>query len=228
MDLFGQLLFDAIDRASSRSPMDADLARQRIEEFLSSDGASTEEEARALESYLGLDYDEFLDLSPSVHEWMLERVSMARIGGDAEVVAITATRVARAFFVSEMPTVRLLAINALLAIDRFVEASDSVVSLVWTSLLNAELLSTVQADLDSLGEILLDLHFLSTDRSAVRRALEGLVLIDRNREQRMNPEVRERAAMFGHRFRNRIARRAEVLSPELAEELTRLLRHDVF
>ena len=209
-DLFGYLWFNHLENISSRPLVDRDVAAQEIEQLLDHGDRVIEEEARIFRSYTELSFDERLDLNPAIHEWVLERMANS---GSAEPSQFLAQVVTEAFFIPGPPTVPFLAVNALLAFDRRVEVPESHVSMIWRSLARQEDDPTLQLTL--LLDILLDLHFLSTDRFPALRALRDMMSDDRTRDR-----------LWGFRagVRQRLLRRAETLSGDLAADLMQIAR----
>lgn len=216
MDLFSFLMFNYLEDASARPTVDADLAAQQIEQFLTGDEHSSRDEMHIIASYADLTFDDRRDLNPAIHEWMLERIADMHSTEDvARVIGIAA----EAFFIPAPTTVPFLAVNALLSFDAKSESGESRVALIWRSLAQQE--NDPIPQLDLLADILLDLHFLSTDRARVRRAIQSLLTISRS-EERRSTERGERLAAFSTALRARLIHRAESLSGELGNELANL------
>ena len=180
-ELFSFLVFRYIEAAAARPVVEADLASQDLEHFLSNDNMlsdtlsrarTSHEDLRIIQAYLELDLDDRRDLNPTIHEWVLERIAQGSIPEDIQRAATVA---AEAFFIDGPPIMLLLAVNALIALDSKADMDDSFIRLISDSLTQRD---DAAEHLGNLTDILLDLNFLIANLAALR-ALRNLHAADR-------------------------------------------------
>lgn len=211
-DLFTELAVDAVDRLLSpempRDEADFGLARlnSRLSPWLRGDEIGSERarhrdsdpelEARLLNQYLQLGVDDLEQVSPRVHEWLLERVARGRTALSAsDLRTLTAL-----YFLFPESTVRHSVVGLMVQADSRGEAAtvsqqDTSLAAIWGAIDHDEGLSSEDRveQLQLLAELILD--FVDVFPSATER---GLVALHRtHRDETLTAHLLEWARRVG-------------------------------
>jgi hypothetical protein len=204
------------------APPESDARLQQLEFLLSREGSRTEsspsrEEGDLIRAYLDLSVEDLDSLSPEVHEWFLERLTLRPPNQYQREPQYIAQQIGRLFFLSNRSTERYLVIAALLALDERVEEQEqSSVAFIWDHTWNDDGLSDAAKEnvIATVTDILLDQHYFCRRSRYPLRALAQLL----QSEQRRDRHIESRPVY------TRIAARAHLLGERLGSELASILR----
>lgn len=204
------------------APPEADARLQQLEFLLSREGSRTEsspsrEEGDLVRAYLDLSVEDLDSLSPEVHEWFLERLTLRPPTQYQREPQYITQQIGRIFFLSDRSTERYLVIAALLALDERVEEQEqSSVAFVWDHTWNDDGLSDAAKEntIAIITDILLDQHYFCRRSRYPLRALAQLLRSESRRDRHI-----ETRAVY-----TRIAARAHLLGDRLGGELAIILR----
>jgi hypothetical protein len=224
MDVLTYLMLDYIEkrRGPHNSAADADLAGQELELLFEEDEGRPE--SHAIAAWATMSAAEKASLPSSVHEWFVERFTYEAGRARDERMVELAIRddvlagIVELYFIHSSSLTDLLAVNALLAVDAshdVRESSVSVISRIWRQI--AATSDRPFHDLYDLGDLLLDLHFLSRDRVTALRALRQLRRVSAEGERA--EQVRE----FVRTFDFHVRERAEAMGGDEGRELRETL-----
>ena len=185
------------EHGAGASPAASDTALQWMELQLEASRETGADERYLLEQYLSLNNDELQALPASVHEWFLERWSLAGPGTDnSERIEQLADRIAAMYLMAGPGIHQASAVAALLAFDLPQEQKPSNATRIWDLVTRTVPADARAATLAPLIEALLDFVYLADKNGAALRALSDIGRRDVQTRDALEP-MRERVAIVG-------------------------------
>ncbi len=226
MDLLSFLTTRFLDETlgGRTAPPESDVLLQQLELMIArgdagSDSPVGNEESGLIRSYLDLSIEEIEPISPEVHEWFLDRLTLRPMVDFRQEPDETVRQVGRLFFLSNRSTQQYLVVSALLALDERVETPEgSSVAFIWNHIWDDGGLTDAekQGAISVLAEILLDQHYFCRPSRYPIRAIAQLLRSEQRFQRNHSGESRTAYA--------RVSLRARLLGEKLGGELATLLR----